>query len=110
MLIARDRLGHLSSSVFKSCRRDGSRRRSLGVLWRETGGPRTEKGQGECTEGENDGERDGGKERVKGLWQMKGSSGASDACCHNAFMAAFHLAKIKFEPDPSCDWLMLYHS
>lgn len=53
MLIARDRLGHLSSS--KCSRRDGSRRRSLGIQWRETGGPRTGKRQGECTEGEKDG-------------------------------------------------------
>lgn len=63
MLIAHDRLGHLSSSVFKSCRRDGSRRRSLGILWRETGGPRTGKGQGECTEGEKDGVRVGERDR-----------------------------------------------
>lgn len=65
MLIARDRLGHLSSSMFKCSRRDGSRRRSLGVLWRETGGPRTGKRRGQCTEGEKDGlrlvERDRGK-------------------------------------------------
>lgn len=71
MLIARDRLGHLSSSMFKCSRRDGSRRRSLGILWRETGGPRTGKRRGECAEGEKDWvrlvERDRqGKERVKG--------------------------------------------
>ncbi len=39
--------GHLSSSMFESCRCDGSRRRSLGILWRKTGGPRTGKGQRE---------------------------------------------------------------
>ncbi len=69
MLIARDRLGHLSLSMFKSCHRDGSRRRSLGILWRETGEPSTGKGQGECTEGEKDGVGVGERDRGQREWR-----------------------------------------
>lgn len=71
MLIARDRLGHLSLSTFKSCHRDGSRRRSLGILWRETGGPRTGKGTGRVQRGR---ERWGGSRTERqGTEGVKGS-------------------------------------